>query len=106
MKSTTNFKTNIFKYKGFLYPYRVAWIMESEYNKDSSIGPVKGSKHEGDIIKIRAIISCPRGDYRKIFKNQYRRKDLEMMVISLKIFDWMTCSKCGDLLDLNLEFQI
>lgn len=59
-----------------------------------------------DIINVRAIISCPSGDYKKKFKNRFPRKDLEMMVVILKVFDFMTCSKCGDLLDLNLEFEI
>ena len=59
-----------------------------------------------DVIKVRAIISCPSGDYRKKFKNEFPRKDLELMVVAFKIFDFMTCSKCGELLNLNLEFEI
>ncbi|MBY8988510.1 MAG: hypothetical protein KGD61_08645 [Candidatus Lokiarchaeota archaeon] len=60
----------------------------------------------GDVIKVRATISCPSGDYKKKFKNQFPRKDLELMVVAFKIFDFMTCSKCGELLNLNLEFEI
>lgn len=59
-----------------------------------------------DLIKVRAIISCPSGDYQKKFRNQFPRKDLELMVVAFKIFDFMTCSKCGELLNLNLEFEI
>ena len=59
-----------------------------------------------DLIKVRALISCPSGDYKKKFKNQFPRKDLELMVVAFKIFDFMTCSKCGELLNLNLEFEI
>ncbi|MHA1472451.1 MAG: hypothetical protein ACTSQW_05070 [Promethearchaeota archaeon] len=59
-----------------------------------------------DVIKVRAIISCPSGDYKKKFKNVFHRKDLELMVVAFKIFDFMTCSKCGELLNLNLEFEI
>jgi len=59
-----------------------------------------------DLIKVRAMISCPSGDYKKKFKNQFPRKDLELMVVAFKIFDFMTCSKCGELLNLNLEFEI
>jgi len=47
-----------------------------------------------DVIKVRAIISCPSGDYKKKFKNEFPRKDLELMVVAFKIFDFMTCSKC------------
>ncbi len=59
-----------------------------------------------DIIKVRAIISCPSGDYKKKFKNIFLRKDMELQIVSLKIFDFLTCSKCGELLNLNLEFEI
>lgn len=59
-----------------------------------------------DLIKVRAIISCPSGDYKKKFRNEFPRKDLELMVVAFKIFDFMTCSKCGELLNLNLEFEI
>ena len=59
-----------------------------------------------DVIKVRAIISCPSGDYQKKFKNQFPRKDIELMTVIFKVFDFMTCSKCGELLNLNLEFEI
>ena len=65
-----------------------------------------GDSERDDIIKVRALISCPSGDYKKKFKNQFPRKDLELMVVAFKIFDFMTCSKCGELLNLNLEFEI
>ena len=57
------------------------------------------------LIKVRALITCPNGDYNKKFRNQFLRKDMEMMVVSLKIFDWLTCYKCGELLKLDLEFS-
>ena len=59
-----------------------------------------------DRIRARAIISCPICGYRKSFLNRFRRKDIEMMVVALKVFDWMVCNKCGELLSLNLEFEI
>jgi hypothetical protein len=59
-----------------------------------------------DLIKVRAIITCPNGDYKKKFRNQFLRKDMEMMIVSFKVFDWLTCNKCGELLKLNLEFNI
>ncbi len=68
--------------------------------------PTFGSSEMEDVITVRAIISCPSGDYQKKFKNRFPRKDLELMVVAFKIFDFMTCSKCGELLNLNLEFEI
>ncbi len=79
--------------------------MEIELNKNAT-EPTFGSSEMEDVINVRAIISCPSGDYQKKFKNRFPRKDLELMVVAFKIFDFMTCSKCGELLNLNLEFEI
>ncbi len=79
--------------------------METELNNDATESSFIDSEGE-DVIKVRAIISCPSGDYKKKFKNTFPRKDLELMVVAFKIFDFMTCSKCGELLNLNLEFEI
>jgi hypothetical protein len=79
--------------------------METEMNNNATDSSFIGLEGE-DVIKVRAIISCPSGDYKKKFKNVFPRKDLELMVVAFKIFDFMTCSKCGELLNLNLEFEI
>lgn len=79
--------------------------MEIDHTKTSSKESMDGSKSD-DLIKVRAVISCPNGDYNKKFKNQFLRKEIEIMVPCLKIFDWLTCNKCGELLELNLEFTI
>ncbi|MHA1669854.1 MAG: hypothetical protein ACTSV5_04655 [Promethearchaeota archaeon] len=79
--------------------------MEIEYNKESSNQPITSDSSD-NLIKVRAIISCPTCTYKKKFKNQFPRQDLELMVVTLKIFDWMVCSKCGELLNLTLEFDI
>ena len=67
---------------------------------------VSSIKKTHDLIVVRALITCPAGDYKKTFRNQFLRKDLELLEVSLKCFSWLTCVKCGELLDLNLEFQI
>ena len=79
--------------------------MEIDNTKTSSNESLDGSKHD-DLIKVRATISCPNGDYKKMFRNQFLRKEIELMVVTLKIFDWMVCHRCGELLNLNLEFSI
>jgi hypothetical protein len=79
--------------------------MEIEMNNNAAETSFDDSERD-DIIKVRAIISCPSGDYKKKFRNQFPRKDLELMVVAFKIFDFMTCSKCGELLNLNIEFEI
>lgn len=79
--------------------------MEIEMNNKAT-ETTFGDSERDDVIKVRAVISCPSGDYQKKFRNQFPRKDLELMIVCLKVFDFLTCSKCGQLLDLNLEFEI
>jgi hypothetical protein len=64
------------------------------------------SSGNSELIKVRAVITCPNGDYKKKFRNQFLRKEMEMMIVSFKVFDWLTCNKCGELLKLDLEFNI
>ena len=77
------------------------------------IDNTKNSNHDSSsdsesvsLIKVRAKITCPNGDYKKTFRNQFLRKDIELMVVTLKVFDWLCCVHCGELLNLNLEFVI
>ncbi|MHA1886204.1 MAG: hypothetical protein ACW96S_14210 [Promethearchaeota archaeon] len=77
-------------------------INNTQENKDKA---ANGSKN-GDLIQVRAILTCPNGDYHKKFINQFLRKDLELLTVTLKVFDWLTCNKCGELLKLDLEFNV
>lgn len=79
--------------------------MEIELNKNND-NTLLASEDREDLIKVRAIISCPTCEYVKKFKNQFPRNELELMVVTLKIFDWLCCNKCGELLNLTLEFNI
>ncbi len=79
--------------------------MEIDNTKNSSDKAVVDSG-DSDLIQVRAIISCPNCGYKKKFKNQFPRKDLELLTVAVKVFDWMTCNTCGDLLKLDLEFQV
>jgi len=79
--------------------------MEIENTKNGNRESIDGSVSD-DLIKVRAVITCPNGDYKKKFRNQFSRKEIEMMIVSFKVFDWLSCSKCGELLKLDLEFNI
>ena len=57
-------------------------------------------------IRARAIISCSKCKTKKIFRNVILRKNLELLVVTLKILDWMTCEKCGGIIQLEMEFEI
>jgi len=79
--------------------------MEIDKVQDNGKESVDSSENS-DLIKVRAIITCPNGDYKRKFRNQFLRKEMEMMIVSFKVFDWLTCNKCGELLKLDLEFNI
>ncbi|MFX1380620.1 MAG: hypothetical protein ACFFA4_16175, partial [Promethearchaeota archaeon] len=59
-----------------------------------------------DLIQVRAIISCSNCGYKKKFRNQFPRKDLELLTVAVKVFEFITCNTCGDLIKLDLEFNI
>ncbi len=82
--------------------------MESNFNnEESSVKSLETPETvKNDVIIARATITCPSCSYKKIFKNSFRRKDMELMVVAFKVFDWLACNNCGDLLKLDLEFQI
>ena len=79
--------------------------MEIDNTKESSDKNISASE-VSDLIQVRAIISCPNCNYKRKFRNQFPRKDLELLTVAVKVFDWMTCNTCGDLLKLDLEFNI
>lgn len=79
--------------------------MEIDNTKDSSGKSISASE-SSDLIHVRAIISCEHCGYKKKFRNQFPRKDLELLTVAVKVFDWMTCNNCGDLLKLDLEFKV
>ncbi|MBD3194122.1 MAG: hypothetical protein GF317_03645 [Candidatus Lokiarchaeota archaeon] len=80
--------------------------MEIEKYHGSSGNSHKNSKIHDSNIEVKAHITCPNCGYNKTFKNKFHRKDIEMMIVSLKVFDWLACNNCGELLKLNLDFLI
>lgn len=82
--------------------------MEIENLNNGFTGSQKELEGEDGIIKVRVKINCPNStcEYKKSFKNQFHRSNIELLSVSLKCFDWMCCERCGELLDLELEFQI
>ena len=82
--------------------------METDYNQFKGLSEAELEKLEHEVIKVRASISCPGCNYSRQFRNNFQLRNLEQMVVSLKVFDWLTCPmpSCGELLNLNLEFEL
>ncbi len=79
--------------------------MDIDYNKNARSEPSSNQKKPTSLILVRAIMKCSTCGKEKRFRNQFLRKDLELMVVALKVFDWMVCNKCGELFRLDLEFK-
>jgi hypothetical protein len=80
-------------------------VLEIDINKNNDEKASSGS-HESNLINVRVIISCPTGDYKKKFRNQFPREQMDLFLVSARVFDWMTCPRCGELLNCNFEFSI
>ena len=61
---------------------------------------------DDDVIKVRAVLQCPSCGYRRVFSHTFKRENIELLTVSLKIFDFVTCNECGSLIDLTLEYEI
>ncbi len=79
--------------------------MEIDYNNKSNERS-SSDLDNSNLINVRVIISCPNGDYKKKFKNQFPREQMDLFLVSARVFDWMTCPLCGELLNCNFEFNI
>jgi len=76
----------------------------STNEKNRSKEPLK-KQIDNDIIKVRANLSCPTCGYERSFTNTFKRDSVELLTVSLKIFEWLTCD-CGTLIDLSLDFEM
>ena len=79
--------------------------MEIDINNKSNEKTLSDSENS-NLINVRVIISCPTGDYKKKFRNQFPREQMDLFLVSARVFDWMTCPHCGELLNCNFEFNI
>jgi len=78
--------------------------VEIDINKNNK----ESSSHSdsSNLINVRVIITCPTGDYKKRFRNQFPRDQMDLFLVSARVFDWMTCPMCGELLNCSFEFII
>ena len=81
--------------------------MENIYTSENGQAERKAKDQvDADIIKVRAILQCPSCGYRRVFSHTFKRENIELLTVSLKIFDFVTCNECGSLIDLSLEYEI
>lgn len=62
---------------------------------------------EGEsLIKARITLFCPSCKTNRKFKNVFSKDKIGLIIVTLKIIDWLTCDDCGDLLDSKIEYEI
>jgi hypothetical protein len=58
------------------------------------------------LIAARIAIKCPTCGYKRVFRNSFTSDKIDLVLVTLKIIDWMTCESCSDMYDCDVEFTI
>jgi len=81
--------------------------MENTYiNNNDQLTQKAKDQVDDDSIGVRAILQCPGCGFKRIFRHSFKRANIELLTVSLKVFDFLTCNECGSLIDLTLEYEI
>ncbi len=59
-----------------------------------------------DVIRARITLVCPYCSYKRKFKNEFSPSNIELITVTFKIIDWLTCEKCDHQLNFSLDFFI
>ncbi|MHA1869947.1 MAG: hypothetical protein ACTSU2_11640 [Promethearchaeota archaeon] len=57
-------------------------------------------------IKTTILVKCPNCGYKRKFKNEFTLDKMDLIIVSIKIIDWMTCDRCGSLLNTEVHFTL
>ena len=63
-------------------------------------------KKNEDVIDARITLKCPYCSYKRKFKNKFSPSNMELITVTFKIIDWLTCEKCDHQLNFSLDFFI
>ncbi|MCP4763494.1 MAG: hypothetical protein GY870_17100 [archaeon] len=74
-------------------------------SKNTNMDVVLITKGES-LIDAYIFLRCPNCGYSRRFRNQFTADNMELIIVTLKIVDWLSCEKCGDLLHSEFEFHI
>jgi DNA-directed RNA polymerase subunit RPC12/RpoP len=80
---------------------------KTDVNKNHSSGnQISLIEKNEDVIQARITLECPYCSYRRVFKNQFSPSKMELITVTFKIIDWLTCDKCDHQLNFALDFYI
>lgn len=79
--------------------------METKYNaeKSSPENYISLVTKDEDVIHARITLQCPYCTYKRAFKNQFSPSKMELITVTFKIIDWLTCEKCDHQLNFSLD---
>ena len=59
-----------------------------------------------DVIFARIILLCPYCSYKRVFKNQFSPSKIELITVTFKVIDWLTCENCNHQLNFALDLHV
>ena len=76
--------------------------INSEHDREHITLVEKGE----DVITARITIRCPYCSYKRKFTNKFSPSNMELVTVTFKIIDWLTCEKCDHQLNFLLDLFI
>ncbi len=79
---------------------------ESNLNTEHTRERISLVEKGEDVITARITIRCPYCSYKRVFKNKFSPSNIELVTVTFKIIDWLTCEKCDHQLNFLLDLFI
>ncbi|GAB4314211.1 MAG: hypothetical protein Kow0069_15560 [Promethearchaeota archaeon] len=57
-------------------------------------------------VPVRMLLHCPACGYERRFRNEFNRANVDLMVVTFKVLDWMTCPKCSEFLENEFVYDL
>ena len=80
--------------------------METNTNsniKHSSGNHISLVEKNEDVIRALITLECPYCSYQRKFKNEFSPSKMELITVTFKVIDWLTCEKCDHQLNFSLD---
>jgi hypothetical protein len=93
------------------FPSNLSEVKEMESkptikNENSSGNHISLVEKNEDVIRARITLECPYCSYKRSFRNAFSPSNMELINVTFKILDWLTCEKCDHQLNFSLELFI
>ena len=62
--------------------------------------------HGKEIITVKITLRCKNCEYKRIFTNKFTPDNIELILVTLKILNWLTCDSCNTEIKNEVEFVL